>query len=142
MTWFAFSGLNNNKAVNLSGLDEKIATADGFHGYSTEAQAEANPNTLNPLTKVEAEAFIPGTFANNPAGSVAGAAGNAVAGGVSTAIDSAFSGLISGAESPNFWLRALEAILGIALIGVSLAKLSGQNNPVTTILKPTRIDST
>jgi hypothetical protein len=77
VTWFAWQGLNGGKAVNLSGLDEKEASADGFHGYGTQAEAEANPNSINPITRIEAEAFIPGTFANNPDKSVAQSAANA-----------------------------------------------------------------
>lgn len=134
MTWFAWQGMNNGKAVNLSGITEKMAVADGFHGYATEAQAEANPNSVNPLTRVEAEAFIPGTFANNPAGSVANGLGNAAGNAAASAANSAFSGLFGGVNSSNFWLRLVEGILGIALIGVSLAKLSGTDNVITKVI--------
>jgi hypothetical protein len=132
MTWFAFKGLNGNKAVNLSGLEEKMAAADGFHGYATEAEAEAQPNSLNPLTSIEAKAFIPGTFANNPAGAVAGAAGNAAA----SAAKAATSGLGLGNLDAFFstltnkliWIRISEVALGLVLIAVGVAKLADTNS--------------
>ena len=40
--WFAFQGLEGGQAVNLSGSDEAEAIAAGFHGYATQAQAQAN----------------------------------------------------------------------------------------------------
>ena len=58
MTWFAFQGLNSGKAVNLAGAQEKTATSEGFHGYATEAQAEANPNSVNILTRGFADLWI------------------------------------------------------------------------------------
>lgn len=58
MTWFAFQGLNGGKAVDLAGTQEKQAVAEGFHGYATEAQAEAQPNSVNLVTRVFADAWI------------------------------------------------------------------------------------
>lgn len=132
MTWFAFQGLNGNKAVNLTGLTEKMAAADGFHGYATEAEAEAQPNSLNPLTSIEAKSFIPGTFANNPAKSVAGAAGNAVGSAAQSAasdlglgsLDAFFSTL----TNKLIWIRISEVALGIVLIAVGVAKLAETNS--------------
>lgn len=128
MTWFAWQGLNNNKAVNLVGLDEKFAVADGFHGYGTEALAEANPNSVNnPITKIEAESFIPGTTANNPTNAI----GNAVSNSLGLGNLGNISGLISDILNGAFWLRVAEGALGIVLIAVSLSKLSGVDNPIS-----------
>lgn len=58
MTWFAFQGLNGGKAINLAGTQEKQAVVEGFHGYGTEAQAEAQPNSINFLTRGLADVWI------------------------------------------------------------------------------------
>lgn len=58
MTWYAFKGLNGGKAVDLAGSQELQATAEGFHGYATEAQAEAQPNAVNLVTQALADAWI------------------------------------------------------------------------------------
>jgi hypothetical protein len=44
VTWFAFHGY---PTIDLAGSQEKEATSIGFHGYSTQAEAEANPNSVN-----------------------------------------------------------------------------------------------
>ena len=131
MTWFAWKGLNGGKAVNLTGLDEKAAAADGFHGYATQAEAQANPNSLNPLTRIEAEAFVPGTFANNPDKSVAGAAGSAAA----SAIPPSVTGFLGDLSSANLWIRVAKVIIGGALLIVGLAKLTGADKSVAVLGK-------
>jgi hypothetical protein len=58
MTWFAFQGLNGGKAIDIAGVQEKDAVAWGFHGYATEAQAEAKPNSVNIATRIAADLLI------------------------------------------------------------------------------------
>lgn len=48
MTWFAFNGY---PTIDLAGSQEKEAVVLGWHGYATQAQAEANPNSVNILQK-------------------------------------------------------------------------------------------
>lgn len=46
MTWFAFRGYGNGKAVDIAGTQEKQAVILGFHGYATEKEAESHPNDV------------------------------------------------------------------------------------------------
>lgn len=142
MTWYAFKGLNGGKAIDIAGVQEKDATAWGFHGYGTEAAAEAAPNIVsNPFTRAAADLLIfdyheavkqgaqpGGPNASNPigagvqgavtnAGQAAGAVGSAIAG---TGLDTFFGNLTTAAT----WIRVGEAVLGLLLITVGLLKLS------------------
>jgi hypothetical protein len=130
-SWFAFQGLNNNKAVSLTGFPETIATADGFHGYATQAEAESKPNSLNPLTKIEAQALLnQGISAGLPPIPSGLPSIPNPAAGFST-ISDAVSSLVTNLEKGNFWLRIGEGLLGIILIAVSLAKMTGTDNVIS-----------
>lgn len=151
MTWFAFSGLNNGKAVNLAGVQEKTATSEGFHGYATEAQAESQPNSVNFLTKVFADAFISdykaavseqaqpgGKNANitNPgtaASAATSGAANAVESVIGPAIKDALSSIpfLNALTSANLWLRIAKVMLGGALLLVGTVKLVGADKSAT-----------
>lgn len=145
MTWFAFQGLNSGKAIDLAGIQEKDAVAIGFHGYSTEAQAEANPNAINPITQIEADLLIAdynaalqqqsqpgGKNASNPIGAAAtGILNQTGIGSALNNIDDFFAKLKDG----NLWLRVGEVVLGIVLIAASIGKLTGANNVVTSTVK-------
>jgi hypothetical protein len=48
VTWFAFSGY---PTIDLAGSQEKEAVVLGWHGYATQAQAEASPNSVNIFQK-------------------------------------------------------------------------------------------
>jgi len=133
MTWFAWSGLNGGKAVNLTGLDEKAAAADGFHGYATEAEAEAKPNSLNPLTRIEAEAFIPGTLANNPDKSVAKDLGNTAASAIPGLSD--IGDFFSALSQKNTWIRVGKVVLGGLLLVIGLARITGADNAVAAMAR-------
>lgn len=136
MTWFAFKGYNGGKAVDIAGSQEKEAVTLGFHGYGTEAQAEAKPNSVNLLNSwfvnaitadyhaaVAEQAQPGGANANilNPA-----TAASAVATGAASTIPgvaqigSFFSALAQGST----WIRVAEGLLGIILIAVGLARLT------------------
>lgn len=135
MTWFAFKGLNDNKAVDLAGIQEKDAVGIGFHGYATEAQAEATPNAVNAVTRYIADTYIAdynaaikekaqpgGVNASNPgAQAVQAAAGDL---GLPN-IGQFFSALTEG----NTWLRVAEFGIGAILIIAGAMKLSG--NPLS-----------
>lgn len=157
MTWFAFQGLNNGKAVNLAGSQEKLAVSEGFNGYATEAQAEKNPNSVNFLTEVFAKGWIKDYNAavkqqSQPGGknnvlTPSGAIGAAASGGLST-LGSAFSGIggdignaigsaignipvIHALTDKNFWVRALEVVLGGALLITGLVKVTSADKALT-----------
>ena len=145
MTWFAFKGLNGGKAIDLAGSQETLAAGEGFHGYATEAQAEASPNAVNPVTQLLADAWIAdynaavkenaqpgGANADilNPATAAAAAATGAVNSvpGLQQ-VGSFFGALAEGST----WTRVAEGILGIILIAVGLARLTHAVPIVTKI---------
>jgi hypothetical protein len=126
MTWFAFAGLNGGKAIDLAGSQEKQAVAEGFHGYGTEAQAEAHPNALNPLTRLLADGWIADYHAAVSEGAQPGgpnasilnpkdALGAALAGGWHLSFGNT-SGLLG---------RALKVGIGLVLIVIGLNELAG-----------------
>lgn len=142
MTWFAFKGYNAGKAVDIAGSQEKEAAALGFHGYATEAAAEAAPNSVNFLNKwavnelvldykaaVAEQAQPGGKNASNPA-----AAGVAGAQAAAKAAAESAAGAIPGVAQigdffqritqANTWLRIGEGLLGIILIAVGLAHMT------------------
>lgn len=142
MTWFAFQGLNNGQAIDLAGTQEKQAVVEGFHGYATQAQAQANPNAVNVVTQVFADAFIAdykiavaeqaqpgGKNANvlNPATAASAAA---------TGIASQIPGLaqvgtfFTTLGSKNLWMRAAKVIIGGALLLIGVAHMTGADNAV------------
>lgn len=47
MTWFAIKYSGQEYVENLTGADEKTLVGLGFHGYATQAEAEARPDTAN-----------------------------------------------------------------------------------------------
>lgn len=149
MTWFAFKGLNGGKAIDLAGIQEKDAVVNGFHGYATEAQAEANPNSVNPITQIEADLLIAdyntavsqgaqpgGPNASNPIGAAAtGIANSTGIGSAINNIDDFFAKL----KDANTWLRIGEVLLGVLLIAASVGKLTGANNVITSAVKNTKV---
>ena len=140
MTWFAFKGYNSGKAIDLAGVQEKDAVVQGFHGYATEAQAEAHPNSVNILQKASVNLLIAdygeakkegaqpgGPNASNPLG--AALQGST---GVSLASVEQFFGDLS---SANLWIRVAKVIIGGALLIVGLAKLTGADKSVAVLGK-------
>src|ERR1700719_4559358 len=146
MTWFAFSGLNNGKAVDLAGTQEKQAVSEGFHGYSTEAQAEQQPNSVNFLTKVFANGWISdynaavkenaqpgGTNASNPIGAATAGATSTLESGIIDALKSI--PILNALTSANLWVRVAKVILGGGLLLVGVVKLTGTDTAAGKIVK-------
>lgn len=153
MTWFAFKGYNGGKAVDVAGSQEKEAVVLGFHGYATEAQAEATPNSVNIFNKLAVNAMIAdykaalaeqaqpgGANASNPAAAgLAGAKAAAKAAGESAA------GAIPGVAQigdffgnlgqANTWVRVAQVALGLILIAVGLARITHAVPVATQIAK-------
>lgn len=136
MTWFAFKGLNSGKAVNLAGTQEKQAVVEGFHGYATEQQAEAAPNSVNLVTRVFADGWIAdynaavkeqaapgGANANilNPATAAKAAVTGAAASIPGLAQVGSFFGALSQGAT---WIRVAEGLLGLVLIAIGLARIT------------------
>jgi hypothetical protein len=136
MTWFAFSGLNSGKAVDLAGTQEKQAVIEGFHGYATEAQAEAHPNSVNLVTRVLADGWIAdysaavreGAQPGGPNATILNPA-DATRAGVSY-VESEIPGLqqvgafFSRLTEANTWERLGEVVLGVILIAVGIAHMT------------------
>lgn len=136
MTWFAFQGYNNGKAIDLAGTQEKQAVATGFHGYSTEAQAESNPNSVNFLQKLEVNAFIADYKAalktqSQPGGKNANitnpatAANAAVTGSPLGSAITSVEGFVSAFGNKNLWIRVAKVVVGGSILIVGVAKLTG-----------------
>jgi hypothetical protein len=151
MTWFAFQGYNGGKAVDIAGSQEKEAAALGFHGYATQAQAQANPNSVNILNswavnemiadyaaavKEGAEPGGPNADIYNPATAVKAGA-QYVESSIPWLAD--IGDLFSRLTSKQLWLRAAEIAIGGLLLMIGLNKALG--NPAakvaTTVRKAT-----
>jgi hypothetical protein len=145
MTWFAFKGYDNGAAIDLAGPQETAAVSIGFHGYATQAQAQANPNSVNALTgwwvttiiadygtavKEGAQPGGPNANILNPVTAVK-ASTSAVANSIPglAQVGSFFGALEQGAT----WIRVGEALLGIVLIAVGVARLTNAVPAATKI---------
>lgn len=118
MTWFAFKGYNT---VDLTGLNEKEAVLFGFHGYSTEAQANAHPNTVNDANKAIVNILGLQQNISN--------LGNTATGGLSN-LGSDVSGintLIKDLTSRGFYIRVGECLAGALLIYAGVRGLTEGN---------------
>ncbi len=139
MTWFAFSGLNSGQAIDLAGAQEKLAAGEGFHGYATQAQAQAHPNSVNLITRALADTWIADYNAAVRESAQPGGSNNILTpGGAAGAVGSTVPGL-SGIGSffttigkAGTWARAAEVIIGGALIVIGLSHLTGASNAVAT----------
>lgn len=122
MTWFAFKGYG---VIDVAGIQEKNLVGWGFHGYSTQAQATAHPNSVNLLQKplvdtaiadykqaVKEKAQPGGPNASNPLAATLQASN---LGGLN-AIGDFFNRL----TQPNTWLRIGEFAAGGLLIYMGL----------------------
>jgi hypothetical protein len=131
MTWFAFQGY---PAVDLAGAQEKEAVALGFHGYATEAQANANPNSVNVLNKIyvdliEADYSTALKDQSEPGGvNASNPLGQATAGALQ-----GWGLHISGIS--GWFLRGLKVVLGSILMIIGIAKLTGADNQVTRLAR-------
>lgn len=158
MTWFAFKGYNNGQAVDIAGSQEKQAVSIGFHGYGTEKQAEANPNSVdgdwwNPLSYAQ-KTFVNEIVVDYKAATAEGAqpggpnaniknpvtAAKAVTKGATTAAADAakavlgnITGGITGFSGTNFVLRALKVVVGGVLVIVGFMRMTGADNAITKV---------
>lgn len=150
MTWYAFKGLNGGKAIDIAGITEKDATLQGFHGYATEAQAEAHPNAVNIVTRGLADALIAEASAEQQqkagpgeqnASNLAAAAGQAVANDAAAAARAAANDIPGVAQAGDFfgaltqkntWIRVGKIAIGGLLLIIGLAHITGAGNAVAT----------
>jgi hypothetical protein len=105
LTWYAFK--NGHPDIDAQGVEEKLLSSYGFHGYATRQQADRNPNSVNPLQMIE--------LGSLDADHAAMSGGKDVAGAVSSVPD-----FLSRLTSPNTWQRAAEIAAGLLLLYVGL----------------------
>lgn len=156
MTWFAFKGYNNGKAIDLAGSQEKEAVSLGFHGYGTEQLAETQPNSVSLFQKLFVNAFIAdynmavkqGSQPGGPNANILNPA-TAVKAGVQGDVNSLLSGLHIGGLSDigdffhrltekETWTRVAEVGIGVILLYVGLKAVttpSGQQVAKQTVKK-------
>lgn len=134
MSWYAFKGYNNNQAINASGFDSIELNALGMHGYPTQKEAQAKPNSVSWFQVVTVNAAI--DDANN-ARDVASAPGNlakSVIPGAGTVDD-----LINWVKQPALWTRIGEIIAGVVIlyIGLKAVATPGDSPVVRRTVKDT-----
>jgi len=133
VTWYAFNGYAD---MSLAGSQEKQATAMGFHGYATKAQADANPNSVNILQKpllnlLETDYAAAVKEGAQPGGpndiTTPGGAANAAAQGAGlpsfTSIQNALSGFYDVLTNGKMWRSLGWLLLGVLLMIAGVALL-------------------
>lgn len=129
MTWFAFKGYGT---VDVAGVQEKDLTAAGFHGYATEAQANANPNSVNILQKVlvneiELDYQTALKTQSQPGGANA-----------SNPLAQAEQGVLSGwnlqiSGISGWFLRGLKVLFGGVMMVIGISHMLGLDNKITQL---------
>lgn len=145
--WFAFE--NYGKVFNLNGLAEKELVATGAHGYSTEFDALSHRNhSPNAAQSALLDQFQ--VIAMSPIGG--GVQGvlqvldtsapppgpgqkNAPAQQVQNTGQVGPGDLLGKFNLPSWFLRVGEILLGIVLVGVGLARVTGTQNIVSKAVK-------
>jgi hypothetical protein len=147
MTWFAFKGY---PTINEAGVQEKELAAFGFHGYATQAEANAHPNSVNALTKSIVDAAVADYAAavSEQAQPGGANAGNPVAAAVQGSglaplvdVGQFFHALTEG----KTWTRVAEVAVGGILVYAGVRALTsgstvnrGVRNAGSTVTKPVR----
>jgi hypothetical protein len=109
VTWFAFR--NGHPDIEAAGLEEKQLVGALFHGYSTKAQADQHPNSVNPIQ----QSFLFSLDAQH--------AGHAAASDVSGGLN-AIGDLAHRLTESQTWVRVGEAMAGLLLLYVGLKALT------------------
>jgi len=136
-TWYAFNGYNNNQAVNVSIFDMTELNALGFHGYPTQADANAKPNSVNIFQAPIVNAAI--DDANN-ARDVASGPGNAAKAAANAAKKAAQSVLGNGwhvifGNTTGLAGRILKVVFGGVLVIAGLLRITGAKKTITDVAK-------
>lgn len=128
-TWFAFKGYST---IQLAGAQEKQAVIVGFHGYATKAEAESNPNSVNFLQK----AFV--NLAETDYAAAVKTQSEPGGKNSNLANPSSIVGIATAGLNPNitqWFIRIGEVVLGIVLVAVGVAKLTGTANVISKAAK-------
>jgi hypothetical protein len=121
MTWYDIKFQGQTYVENITGTGEKILSGLGIHGYATEAEARAHPQTMNVLQGAAGGANVlagvtaaPGVLQPGEVAAGAGTAANAAP---------SVTDFLKGLTSRQLWVRLAEGVLGVALILVAVAEL-------------------
>lgn len=132
MTWYDIKWNGQTYILNATGATEKTLTILGIHGYATEAEAEAHPQTMNDLQAAAGGAqAIGGTSGSatnipTPGGVVSGAGTAAAAAATGWHLTFGnFSGLLT---------RTLKIVFGGILLIAGILKLSGASQKLEQVL--------
>lgn len=131
MTWFSFQG--GYGTIDFTGANEKAAVTLGFHGYATEAEAKAHPNSVDFLQAPELTLLIDnqaGALPTGPPGSgaIPPASAAAATSGITGVTD-----FVSRLGNPNLWIRVAEVVVGVVLIAIGLnSMLKGKPMSIVT----------
>lgn len=135
MTWFDITYGGQTYVENLTGTDEKTLVGLGFHGYATQAEAQAHPNGANYVQMLVASPILAGnvpvgvTNVPNPTTAAQGAGTAATAAwDAATAIPRFLSML----TSANLWIRVGEVVAGLILLGIGANALF-KGKPMATV---------
>jgi len=130
-TWFAFQG--GYGTIELAGAQEKQAVILGFHGYATKAEAEAKRNSVNifqagPLNLLEADYKTALKTDSQPGGKNSNLLDP-------KSIFNVATGDAFNINATQWFIRIGEVALGIVLIAIGLAKLTGVQNKISQVAK-------
>lgn len=129
MTWYDIRWNGQTYIENLTGNDEKELTLLGIHGYATQAEAEAHPQTMNEVQALAGGANILAGTVVGPAdqpGDILGGAGTTANAASSVTSDAAsVVKFLGDLESRSLWLRILKGVAGIALVIIGTIHLFG-----------------
>ena len=143
MAWYAFSGYNNGQAIDASAFDGAELNALGMHGYPTQAEAQAKPNSVSifeaPVVNAAIDDYnnardISPTVADNPSDiTAAGAAAGNTA--VNAAKDAAKAAAGSGwnltfGNTTGLLGRTIKVALGAALLIMGIARMTGAGTAI------------
>ena len=132
MTWYDIVWDGSTYIEDLSGADEKILTGLGIHGYATEAEARAHPQTMNTLQAAAGGANVLAGYTALPAvdqpGNITQGAGQVAS--KATTVLGFLQSLFTRANA----IRLAEGILGGLLVLVAVAELA-KGTPVGNAVK-------
>jgi hypothetical protein len=142
VTWFAFQ--NDSSVYELNGLAEKQLVATLAHGYATETLALAHRNKpASPdqaillagfkATKSANQGGLAGVIAIDIVNSKGQNTGSINVG--NNPVTNVGADIFKGLNLGSWFLRVGEILLGLVLIGVGIARITGVQNAVSAAVK-------
>lgn len=133
-TWFAFKG--GWGTLKLAGAQEKELVVLGFHGYATQAEAEAHRNDVGWWQKPTLQLLEVDYQQQIAQGSQAGGPNSNLLDPKSVFnIATGDAGGLFNFNATEWLIRIGEIVLGLVLVGVGLAKLTGVQNKISEVAK-------